>query len=77
LRRLKKDASNYIVVSSDRRIQEAARKAGARIMSSEEFVHQLEKLQDGDDQVDKPQTQLSELEIQRWQKLFDNNSKPE
>ena len=47
------------------------------MMSSEEFLHQLDKLQDVNDEVDKPQGQMSELEIQRWQKLFNNDTKTE
>ena len=38
---LKGSAQNYIVVSSDHRVQAAARAARARVMSSEEFAREL------------------------------------
>lgn len=70
LRRLGGDAKNWTVVSSDRAVQIAARHAGAKVLSSRQFTHQLADIDTDERPVDKPEPKLDEDEIEEWQRLF-------
>lgn len=73
LAQLGKEARNWQVVSSDRRVQQAARAAGAKAVSSESFVQELRKVistkgsrtKDADDAG-----KLDEDEIRFWLDRF-------
>jgi uncharacterized protein len=71
LKRLKKGAANWTVVSSDRQVQAEARSAKANIMPSEEFAIQMEiaavKTGDIEPGKDRP---LSQAEIDEWLRIF-------
>jgi uncharacterized protein len=71
LRRLKRGAANWTVVSSDRQVQAEARSMQARIMSSEEFARLMEEAaartqapEPGKDRV------LNEDEVEEWLRIF-------
>ena len=70
LKKLARAARNWIVVSSDHEIQNAASAAHAGVASSEEFADQLNRLQRS---VSKPmgEKELSSEEVAEWLKLFD------
>jgi predicted RNA-binding protein with PIN domain len=69
LKKLKNDARNWNVVSSDHRVQAEARSAGARIISSEEFARTvIETLRAGPPAGDKKQ--MSARELDDWLTLF-------
>jgi hypothetical protein len=69
---LGRSARNWTVVSSDHRIQAAAREVGARIVRVEVFARQIFLAQnvqeaDADKSVDHP---LKEKEIEEWLEIF-------
>ncbi len=71
LKKLKKNARNYIVVSSDRQVQAEARDVGATIIRSEDFSEEV--IQAGyrsvsNDQID--ETFLNKNEVEEWLRLF-------
>ncbi|HVN15419.1 MAG TPA: NYN domain-containing protein [Anaerolineales bacterium] len=72
LKRLKKAAKNWSVVSSDHRVQNDAKAAGAAIISSEEFARiVIETLRSGPPSSGGERI-MSEHELEEWLKLFDN-----
>ena len=69
LLQLKKDAKNWSVVSSDRRVQSEARAVGARVISSEEFAQTVsETLRAGPPSGEKKS--MSTRELEEWLTLF-------
>jgi uncharacterized protein len=74
-----KNSQEVIVVSSDRAIQQAARQARVRILTSPEFAQQLlqELVVTGSDeeQPDRINRQLSPAEVDEWLTLFKNRRK--
>jgi predicted RNA-binding protein with PIN domain len=69
LKKLKNDARNWSVVSSDHRVQGEARFAGARVISSEEFAQTvIETLRAGPPAGG--QKQMSAGELEDWLTLF-------
>ena len=70
LKKLARAARNWIVVSSDHEVQNAASAAHASVASSEEFAGQLKRLRHS---VLKPmgERELSSEEVEEWLKLFD------
>jgi predicted RNA-binding protein with PIN domain len=72
LKALKNSARNWVVVSSDRSIQVAAREAHAAVLASEAFARLLySSMRSEVGEVDaKPKEPLSEAEIQEWLKIF-------
>lgn len=70
LHHLRGRAKNYTVVSSDRQIQDAARRAGARVLASHEFARQLFSKQTDFSEGEKDEKILSEREIEQWELLF-------
>jgi len=69
LNKLARAARNWIVVSSDREVQNAANSAHAGVASSEEFASQLKRLHN---EVRKPtgERELTSKEVDEWLKLF-------
>jgi len=66
LERLKGDASNWTVVSSDNRVQRAAHKAHAKALSSEDFIRQMAERPGAPTET----PQASEREVNEWLRLF-------
>ena len=69
VRRLGAAARNWVVVTSDRMVQNEARAAHARIISSEEFAGQLKQMQKTSERPNGEQ-ELSDEEVQEWLRLF-------
>lgn len=70
-------ARNVIVVSSDRRVQAAARSVGAQVLSSEDFVKRLlrtPQARNGESEKN-PNTHLSQNEVADWLALFQERRK--
>ena len=69
---LGKAARNWIVVSSDREVQQAARQAGAQALPSEEFAHRLDLDTEGTggDLKTSSEVALNEDELEEWLRLF-------
>jgi predicted RNA-binding protein with PIN domain len=73
LERLGKEAANWTVISSDREIQHAAKQAGARVLSSQEFSRFLLSIDVASNGDEKPTSPLSEEELGAWMDLFDSD----
>lgn len=70
LRKLGKRARNVTVVSSDRQVQQAARAAHARVISSEAFAAEWESLVSEEPYFDPRNRSLSEEELIEWEAIF-------
>jgi predicted RNA-binding protein with PIN domain len=71
LERLGKQAKNWIVVSSDGRVQSSARAAHASALSSEEFALEMSKAQASSTSTLKHTATLAPEEVEEWLKFFD------
>ena len=69
VRKLGKQARNWVVVSSDHEVQRAARWAGARVMRSEAFAAELGAPSSAAAGEEKPAA-LSDEELDEWLRLF-------
>ena len=68
--KLGRAAKNWTVVSSDHRVQNEARAAGARVISSDEFARTvIETLRAGPPPSGKEKS-MSERELEEWLRLF-------
>jgi predicted RNA-binding protein with PIN domain len=70
LARLGGDASQWTVVSSDGEVQRAARRAGARRISSRDFAHQLQTALTAQETPEKPEAPSSSDDLADWERLF-------
>ena len=70
LNNLAKDARNWIVVSSDREVQSAARVVHAQAISSEEFVKILRTAVSSAPKTNTIDKKLSPAEVDEWLKIF-------
>lgn len=75
--RFGREARNWVVVTSDRSVQAAAREAHAGVMSAEDFAGMLQaSLQastgDAESAADQP---ISETEVQEWLTIFKERRK--
>jgi len=61
-----RDANNWTVVSSDMEVLDAARQAGARVLTSQAFAQQLTQ---GEAPHEKP-SRVSDAEVQAWLEIF-------
>lgn len=70
-------ARNVIVVSSDRRVQAAARSVGAQVLSSESFAERLLRapVSDAKNISEDPNARLSQDEVAEWLALFRRRDK--
>jgi len=78
LHKMGRAARNWTVVSSDQQVLTAARQAGARTLTSEEFAGMLQTtLASGADRksVKSTDTRLSQDEVEEWLEIF--KSKPD
>ena len=70
LQRLRKEARNWTVISSDRAVQLAAQQSGARSLGSSTFARQLLGRESPPETSEKPDAPSSEEDIARWESLF-------
>ena len=70
LTKLAKSAKNWIVVSSDREVQGAARVNQAQYISSEEFARTLRDVGNSAPKTNSNEKKLSAQEIEDWLKIF-------
>ena len=68
LKRLGNAASNWTVITSDRQVQNAAKSARARLISSEDFRREL--LAENSSPGAKETPQISSTEVDEWLELF-------
>ncbi len=73
--RMEKDARNWIVVSSDREVQGAARASQAQVISSEEFVKMLREARNSAPKSNANEKKLSAAEVDEWLNIFGNKGK--
>jgi len=74
--KMRRSARNWSVVSSDQRVQVAARQAGARVLSAEAFAAQLRSVLDARVSDSQPTSDqpLSAEEVEEWERLFRSRS---
>jgi len=70
LNRLGRDARNWTVVSSDVSVADAARRRGARVISSEGFAQELAGALASSPPSEKPEGPPGEDELEDWEELF-------
>jgi hypothetical protein len=75
LNRMAKDAKNWIVVSSDREVQNSARVVRAQYISAEEFVKLLRETRNAVPKASTVDKKLSSAEVDEWLKLFRGEGK--
>ena len=70
LARLGKAARNWTVVSSDRRVQGAAKSSHAGVLSSEDFARDMSKAQAVGNSLPKHDATLAPDEVEEWLNIF-------
>ncbi len=70
LARMGKTVKNWTVVSSDGRVQRAARVVHAGVLSSEEFAREISKTQAAIKALSKNETTLAPDEVEEWLDVF-------
>ena len=68
--KMDRNAKNYIVVSSDREVQSAARVVHAQFISSEDFVKLIKDAVNSAPRASTEDKKLSSAEVDEWLKLF-------
>jgi predicted RNA-binding protein with PIN domain len=72
LEEMGKSAKNWVIVSSDHEVQNAARVHQAQSIRSEEFVKQMRIALSTNTQGETPNSKLSAKEVEEWINLFNN-----
>ena len=70
LKKMEKDAKNWIIVSSDHEVQNAARAVRAQVVTSDEFVKMLRAATNSAPKANTENKKLSAQEVDEWLKLF-------
>ena len=70
LKKMEKDAKNWIIVSSDHEVQNAARVVRAQVVTSDEFVKMLRTATNSTPKANTENKKLSAQEVDEWLKLF-------
>lgn len=70
LERLRGEARNWTVVSSDNEVRRSAEHAGARWLSSEAFAHLLAAGRRPESEDEKPEIPANPKEMAEWESLF-------
>lgn len=70
LENMGREAKNWVVISSDREVQGAAKVYQAQSMRSEEFVKQIRLALAGSARQDDVDSNMSAQEVEEWMKLF-------
>ncbi len=73
LKRMEKEAKNWIIVSSDREVQSSARAVRAQVLSSEEFARTLREVRETSIKSNTGEKKMSSAEVEEWLKLFSDN----
>jgi predicted RNA-binding protein with PIN domain len=73
--RMEKEARNWIVVSSDRGVQSAARAAQSQFIPAEEFVKMLSEARNSAPKSNTNDKKLSAAEVDEWLKIFGDGRK--
>ncbi len=76
LQRLGREAGNWTVVSTDHAVRAAARKAGARLLTSQAFASRLSQSA-ATAGMEKPPAPASSEELDRWMRLFKTREEEE
>lgn len=72
LNKMGRSAKNWIVVSSDREVQSAARLVRAEFISSDEFVKLLRNSRSSVSNTVAEDKKLSSAEVQEWEEIFNS-----
>ena len=75
LNNMARDSKNWVVVSSDREVQGAARAHHAQFVSAEEFVKMLREARDSIPRANTDDKKLSAAEVDEWLEIFRNGRK--
>ena len=75
LEKMGKSAKNWVVVSSDREVQSAARVNQAQFISSEEFARLTRNAMQSTPKSGNADKKLSEKEVDEWLQLFRENKR--
>ena len=75
IEKIKSQAPNFIVVTSDNQIQKVAERSGARWMKSEQFASLILHRDEQSVMPLKPDQQLSPGDIEEWERLFNSGKK--
>jgi predicted RNA-binding protein with PIN domain len=75
LTKMGKTARNWSVVSSDARVQSAARSAQATVMTAEEFTQEMIKAQTTHSTKSTSESVLSPQEVDEWLKFFEKRGR--
>lgn len=70
LNNMGKSAKNWVVVSSDREVQSAAKVNDAKYISSEEFVKLLKEVSNTVQKKNRAEKTVSAKEVEEWLKVF-------
>ncbi len=70
LKKMEKDAKNWVIVSSDHEVQNAARVVRAQVVTSDEFVKMLRTATNSAPKSNTENKKLSAQEVDEWLKLF-------
>ena len=70
LKKMEKDAKNWIIVSSDHEVQNTARVVRAQVVTSDEFVKMLRAATNSAPKANTENKKLSAQEVDEWLKLF-------
>jgi predicted RNA-binding protein with PIN domain len=73
--KLGRAARNWSVVSSDQRVQAAAREVHARVLSSDEFARQVAEARTEQSVQNKTDASLSPEDVAEWMELFKDKRK--
>ncbi len=76
LERLRGEAHNWTVVSSDREVQQAAERARAQVLNSQTFARQLAELGQPHGAGEKPEAPPSLAEIEELERQFRRRREP-
>jgi uncharacterized protein len=75
LKRLGREAHNWTVVSSDNEVRQAARTAGARSQTSQDFARLLFEGPGSVTPDEKPEPPSGQDELNKWASLFDQDGR--
>ncbi len=75
LKKLKRVAQNWTVVSSDRQVQAEARTARAEVLSADEFARILLQTPRGDASKPTVDRQITPAEVDEWLRIFDSKGR--
>ncbi len=70
LLKLDKEAPNWTIVSSDREVIDAARRADASVLHSDAFGQMISTSTNTSVQSEKPMVVMSDQDLAEWEKLF-------